>query len=314
MPIFPYDEEERRRRSLTPGINPNAPSPPRLPEISMPRRVSPPPMTNIPGDVEMPGSTNPAPSMGEARDVYLKGTPGRGKSALLGALRGFAGGGGLGGAITGGIYGAADPRGLREMEFNQRVMPRIREEEAYQGQQRALGLQEQEHRMAIDLNRARIGQIGAENVARASELDLRRENAAREASLTRSQIDLNAARAEAERAGRPVYQDLVDTDGKIRKYQVFPGGRKVAVGESGAAAISQKGIQSRERIAGQREAGVSARAAERQGAARAKPGSKGAASKEDIDEAFRRAGGHKAGWTLKGMKKHFKDQGYTVPE
>jgi len=163
MPLFglpPYDdEEERRRRSLTPGINPNLPNlptrkprmlpPPRLPETprtmpgppppsSLPELATPRPVpmpSGIPGGMPPP-AINRQSRYGELKEAeggYLKGTPGRFKSAALGALgglgRGIASGQGLagaiGGALGGAVYGGVNPRGQRKMEFNERIRPQI---------------------------------------------------------------------------------------------------------------------------------------------------------------------------------------------
>lgn len=163
MPFFglPFNDEEMRRRALTPGINPNAPPPlamPRRPAFPLPGRPDVPsplpgmsgssplpetamgnprlpmPSPGIPGGTGMPAIKQPtrAEHLRESKDVFLQGTPGRGKSALLGAaqgaLRGLAQGGlggAIGGALGGGLGGGINPRGLREAEFNQRVRPEI---------------------------------------------------------------------------------------------------------------------------------------------------------------------------------------------
>jgi hypothetical protein len=65
----------------------------------------------------------------------MRGTPGRFKSAILSGLQGFAGGmasggglaAGLGGLAAGAGFGAIDPRGAREREFEQRAKPKILE-------------------------------------------------------------------------------------------------------------------------------------------------------------------------------------------
>ena len=271
---------------------------------------------------------NPRISRGEeyggAKAEFMAKTPGRGKSALTGALQGFLRGGGLAGAATGAIYGAADPRGLREQEFNRTRRPQLLERFALEDQDRAAARQAEQDALNNQYKQAQIGEIGSQNAYRASQAEIGRENATRQVEVARSTIDLNNARAEAARLGTPVYKDLVDdTDGKVKTFQVFPDGRKILAGGSAQAAYNAANIKSREGIAARREAGTNARAERREAGVNARsgqrqtrvaPGSKGEASKEAIEEAFRRAGGHKAGWTLKGMKKHFKDKGYTVPE
>jgi hypothetical protein len=320
MPIFPFDDEEekRRRRYASPGINPNA----GLPEIALPKR----PMLPGPGN---PGAM-PAPEYApqdmappsryqryqSEKEGYMRGTPGRGKSALTGALQAFLGGGGLIGAGMGALQGATDPRGLREQQFNQRRRPQILEqfgmEDAERQAQRQVGADE----LNAQYKQAQIGELQSQ--AHKNRLPPPR----------RAPVHSDRGLYDVEGGGiipgteplpkpeTPSYQNIVDPDGKIRTYQVFPGGRKIPVGVSGAAAISQANIRSREKVASQHEAGANARAArvDARVTAKPKPGSKGDATKADIEEAFRRVGGHAAGWTLKGMKKHFKDQGFRVPE
>jgi len=244
----------------------------------------------------------------------MRGTPGRLKSFGLGALDAFTHGGGLAGALTGGIYGAADPRGLREQQFNQRRRPQILEqfgmEDTERATQRQAGIDEQN----AQYRQAQIGEL--ESQAYKNRLP---PPAPRPVTSPRGLYDPAAGgiipgTEPLPRPETPSYQNIVDPDGKIRTYQIFPDGRKVPVGESGAAAINERNIKSREKVADRREAGANSRAAQRQGGAKPKPGSKGNATIDDIKEAFKRAGGHAAGWTMKGMKEHFKDQGFRVPE
>src|SRR5262245_817974 len=180
MPIFPLTDEERRRRlALTPPINPDgggiyADYPPRpkpglgLPDVSTLERM-PLPAAGAPEDIPMPRPALGRPQgrsghVQEARDVYMLGTPGRGRSALSGALEGFLGGGGLLGAATGAIYGATDPRGLREREFNRKILPRIQEGFAYEDQDRALERQAAEDAINNQYKRAQIGALNRSNM------------------------------------------------------------------------------------------------------------------------------------------------------
>src|SRR5262249_36200101 len=125
------DNTDPRRRKIRPRPGP----PPYLPDVAAPN-PQPLPTSKEPSTISPPPLSRPsrAQEMNEARDVYLKQTPGRFKSAAKGALEGFLGGGGLIGAGMGAIYGAADPRGLRESEFNQRVRPQILERFGYEDQ------------------------------------------------------------------------------------------------------------------------------------------------------------------------------------
>lgn len=215
MPFsFPFlDEEERRRRMLTPGINPNAPAP----NIPMPTRsVSMPPSENIPiptrpniplatppinpREAPIPES-RPAPmtrmdELGGAKAEFMAKAPGRLKSGLLNALRGaaqgLATGGGLGaaagGALAGGAFGAINPRGAREMEFEQVRKPQILERFGMEDQ-------EQARRMAA-------------------------EKALRDEQMMRADIDLKQSQAQKNRMPalpRPVgpqWRDVMGEDGQ----------------------------------------------------------------------------------------------------
>jgi hypothetical protein len=168
MPIFPFDDEEERRRRrpfLTPPINPEADmldEPPDLPP--RPRAMLPPP--GNPGGMEAPEYTpqDMAPPsryqrLEAEKQGYMRGTPGRFKSALTGALQGLAAGG-PGGALTGAAYGAIDPRRVREVEFNQRVRPQIQERFAFEDQQRAVERQAEQDALNAEYRRAQIGELG----------------------------------------------------------------------------------------------------------------------------------------------------------
>lgn len=295
MPIFPFDDEEERRRRmlyLTPGVNPNEPLPSGLPEISTPSRPVLPPPSGIPGGTEMPLPRSAAPTMGEARETYLLGTPGRGKSALKGALQGFLGGGGLLGALTGGIYGAADPRGLREQEFNQRVRPRIMEETAQQAERRALERQAEQDVINNQYRRAQIGEL--ESQAYKNRLPPPAPVPPRPITVGPGSTAVDPV------TGKPIF-----TAPAAEPKPPAPHWARDASGnyiDLNAPEMKGRKVRGYDRPRAPKEPKAP------------KPGSKGSATKEQIDEAFKRAGGHAAGWTLKGMKKHFKDKGYTVPE
>lgn len=157
-------------RGVTPIIPEDAPPPVRLPDVPAPSgRMLPSP--GIPGEIPdgpmmgapspLPESPGPrgmmAPSPGipggekygipgvrasrpptrydelaEMKGAYMSGAPGRGKSALTGAMEGFMGGGGLAGAATGAAYGAIDPRRLRERQFERYERPGILERFAFE--------------------------------------------------------------------------------------------------------------------------------------------------------------------------------------
>ena len=137
---------ESRRRRRPPDLNPDdvdlAPSP-------SPAGVTPPPLPR----------PSRASEMSEAREAYLKGTPGRFKSALKGAAEGFLGGGGLAGAATGALYGGIDPRGLRENEFNRRIRPQIVERQTYEDQERQAQRQAQQDELNSAYKQAQIGEL-----------------------------------------------------------------------------------------------------------------------------------------------------------
>jgi hypothetical protein len=182
---FPFSIPDWRRRRLAetdetmlPDVNPYNPynpgggeTPPALPAPMDPRSV---PMTApaAPPGVGSPGPTPIAPQsrygeLQEAKDVYLKGTPGRFKSAALGGLRGLgpglASGGGLagalGGAVGGAIGGGINPRGEREMEFEERVRPKIYERFGFEDLERASARQAQTNALDDERKRAEIGRL-----------------------------------------------------------------------------------------------------------------------------------------------------------
>lgn len=162
---YPDEEEERRRRGLPPEV-PRRPTPLMppdvLPEAGM-GEPAPLPTRGNPGALPSPMPSLRPPNRGEqiyeARDVYLQGTPGRGKSALTGALRGFLEGGGLLGAGMGALSGAVDPRGLREDEFNRRVRPQIVDRFAIEDADRAAVTAAEDRQLNNAYRTAQIGEL-----------------------------------------------------------------------------------------------------------------------------------------------------------
>jgi hypothetical protein len=156
----PYDDEEGR-------------TPVALPETSMPTRPTPLPMPGTPPGGVMRGPAINRQSrydeMQEAKDVYLQGTPGRLKSGLLGAFRGGLQGlatgqglgGALGGAVAGAGFGAINPRGQREMQFNEQVRPKIAERWGYEAQDAAAQRQAAIDEQNALMNRGRLAEIEA---------------------------------------------------------------------------------------------------------------------------------------------------------
>ena|SRR5437867_1222853 len=198
------------------------------------------------------------------RQAYLRGTPGRLKSALNGALQGFASGGGLVGAATGGAYGAIDPKRLQERRFNQERRPQILEQFAFEGADRAAQRQSDIDALTAAKTNAEIGNLQSEGAYRTGQLGVAQENVRRQGEVAQSQIDLNTARAEAARTGRTVVRDVVGEDGQVRTYQIAGNGEMTELGGSAKAAINTANIQSRQKIASQREANTNIRAAQRQ--------------------------------------------------
>lgn len=153
-----------------------------LPDLASP--------TTTPSLIPSPPPNVPAPTLArpsrydeknEAKEVYLKGTPGRVKSGFLGALRGVAqglatGGGlgaALGGAVAGGAGGAIDPRGLREQQFNERILPQIEERFKYEDAARAAQREDQAARIAAE-RALREDQTARVNIANTqSQIDAR---------------------------------------------------------------------------------------------------------------------------------------------
>src|SRR5262245_27075144 len=169
MAFFPFnlfDEEEKRRRMLTPGFNPNAPAPPDLPPA---RPTLAPPVGN-PASMRAPSYTPEdasQPSYSQRyqaeKQGYLRQTPGRGRSALTGALQGFLGGGGLVGAAMGGLYGATNPQGLREREFNRTRSPQLLEQFGMEQADQAAQRQAEQDALNSQLKIAQIGNLNREH-------------------------------------------------------------------------------------------------------------------------------------------------------
>lgn len=303
MPIFPYDnEEERRRRMLTPGINGS------LPEIALPKRPLAPP-AGMPGAIPAPDYNPPdmaPPSryqrLQAEKQGYMRGTPGRGKSALTGALEGFLGGGGLVGAATGAVYGAAAPKQFRERQFEQYKKPQLLEQFAYEDADRAAARQAEQDVLNNQYRTAQIGEL--ESQAYKNRLP---PPAPRPITVGPGATAVNpttgkpvfSAPAAPE---RPVYRDLVDSDGQIRTYQIHADGSKTLVGGAAAAAINKANIQSREKVASQREAGVNARESRRSSAGK----------KETIPLSKVRAYAKEKGIKLDEAKARVINEGYKI--
>jgi hypothetical protein len=154
---------------------PSSPQPGDLPEVGMgpitpmPAPVSSGPPAGIGGPPPVKQPTRYEEKK-EALDAYLQKTPGRVKSAALNALKGaaqgFATGGGLGaavgGAVAGGAFGGINPKGAREMEFNQKILPKIQERWAYEDADRAAARQAAADAMDAELKRSQAAKNTAD--------------------------------------------------------------------------------------------------------------------------------------------------------
>jgi len=157
---------------VTPPFIPNGGTPPVLPSIPT-RGPIPLPGAGNPGAITPPTFPNHPQSrygeIEEARGAYLQKTPGRGRAAVLAALRGAAQGlasgqglaGAVGGALGGGLVGGINPRGYQEQRFNETVRPkmleRFRMEDLDAALRRQTGIDEQNAMM----NRARLEDVNA---------------------------------------------------------------------------------------------------------------------------------------------------------
>lgn len=154
-------------------------------------------------------------------------------------------GGAIGGFGAGMAGGIADPVAARQYEWQQMYKPEM--DAAEERQQETLERQRAADRGLLDLE------------GRKADIDYRRaqadatragmKDAALERELRQSQIRLNEARAEAVSTGKPQIRDIVDVDGKVRTYQVFPDGTTMELGGSARAAMNEQNIGSREKIA-----------------------------------------------------------------
>jgi outer membrane lipoprotein SlyB len=228
----------------------------------------------------------------EARDVYKQGAPGRKKSLLLGALRGglqglASGGGlagGLGGAIAGGAAGGISPQGLREQEFNERILPKIQERFRMEDLDAAMNRQADLDQQNAALNQVKIGQL-------------------------ESETDLNRARANGVRFPRPERQPLVNTGRGVYDpvaKQIIPGTappekqpapHNVFTQERGLVDVNQLTPEERAKL----------HPYQRPRAPKAAKAEKKYASETDV-----LAAAEKAGVTASQMRAKFKEQGYTV--
>jgi hypothetical protein len=137
---------------------------------------------------EAPIKTRPH-QIEDARQEHLGKTPGRLKSGLLnaakGALQGLATGGGLGaalgGAVGGGAFGAINPRGAQDADFNQRVKPKILERFAYEDAETAARIQAAKAAGDQAMTRAQLENINSQIQSRTAGDEMARAKDEREA-------------------------------------------------------------------------------------------------------------------------------------
>lgn len=166
------------------------------------------------------------------------------KTGLLGAAQGIqqAGGnpwGALGGFGAGFAGAAISPQAGREFIFDTAIKPGVMEQE-----QRGIQQQDRQRQTRMDDLRRRQIEAGIQRTeADTKDVDLEREK-------LRAQIAKTNAEAEARKTGRPQLVDEYDPQtGAILKVAVYPDGRKVEVGQSGAGQLRREGFETREGIA-----------------------------------------------------------------
>lgn len=184
-------------------------------------------------------------------------------NAMLGYSQAYQGSGGnawagLGGAMAGGAGAAISPMAGRNYSFDQAVRPQMIEDQTRQAEQDRM-------RMEGEMQRARIGEIQArtaeapldrqEKLARIKQI----EGATRDAGATRewqqAQIDLMRARQEAAETGQPKFVSAVNpVTGKAEQKAIWPDGTEVILGGDVKSDIAGKNVQSREKVAADRNA------------------------------------------------------------
>jgi hypothetical protein len=123
------------------------------------------------------------------KEGYLRGTPGRKRSALLGALTGALQGlgsgqglgGALGGALAGGIYGGAAPRQIRERQFETRERPKILEKFAFEDAEKARQAAAAKAAMDGGMTQAQLANIQSQIDSRRAQDVLNQQKANQEA-------------------------------------------------------------------------------------------------------------------------------------
>lgn len=186
--------------------------------------------------------------------------------ALLGTVQGINArpdnplGGAMGGAAAGFAGGMIDPISARQYEWNQMYKPEMDAQQAEREQMNDERQKNAEGLVNLEARRAGIEYTKAQT-------DAMRANAEANQTYKQSQIELNRARAEAIATGKPQVRDVVDENGQVRTYNVYPDGSMVELGGSAKAVMNTENNQTRvgitdKQIAGRKEvAGMNAAAA-----------------------------------------------------
>ncbi len=162
----------------TPPIPTTPPLPPAMPETTanMPSPTN--NTANLPGPMPVINPTNRYRDLTEAAQTYSQGAQASRKSVLLGILKGALQGAGsgqnpimgaIGGAAAGGLISGFDPRGAKEQEFSQQILPQIQrrwqfEDTAVQAQRQAT-----QDAWAAAQHKADLEKIAAESEAKRQE-------------------------------------------------------------------------------------------------------------------------------------------------
>ncbi len=177
-------------------------------------------------------------------------------NALIGGVKGASAspqnplGGLFGGAATAGIGTAIDPTAGREFRFDTTMRPGV-EADIERGQ-RTQDRDYQQQRRRLEIEDALAGIEGRRAQTDATRAGMK--DAEMERGYRQSQIDLNRARQEAVLKGKPVVKDVLDEDGVVRTYQIYPDGTRIPVGGSAANAMLGQRMETQKEIAGQNNA------------------------------------------------------------
>jgi hypothetical protein len=153
--------------------------------------------------------------------------------------------GAIGGAASGFGLGVASPN-LGSLEsFSTFVQPRLEADAKRNDEEFYGGLNRQKAQIGLEGDRANVDYTRARTDATRAGM----KDSATEMAYRRSQAGLNDARAQALTTGKPQIRDVVDENGQIRTYQVFPDQSMVELGGSAKAAIADQGNATKKEIA-----------------------------------------------------------------